>query len=157
MIKNIQTSQTTQTGSGRVPSSLNSNPSTFTFGPSVQSDLFNYLKPHQQAIMRPYLRLIKRPYQQKLCISLLDYLEGNGLKELQQPVLRFLQNHIIEVCNLHPLTSSKGLGFRDQGLGKNSLNSHPSSLIHHQPKSIGTVIKQLFPSLKGLSSLNPQL
>lgn len=92
---------------------------TFTFPTSVQSDLFNYLKPQQQAIIRPYLRLIKRPYQEKLCTSLLDYLEGNGLNELQQPVLRFLQNHIIEVCNLRPLTS-------------------------HEPKSIGTIIKQLF-------------
>ena len=99
---------------------------TFTFPTSVQSDLFNYLKPHQQAIIRPYLRLIKRPYQEKLCTSLLDYLEGNGLNELQQPVLRFLQNHIIEVCNLHPLTS-------------------------REPKSIGTIIRQLF------GSLNPQL
>ena len=97
---------------------------TFTFPTSVQSDLFNYLKPHQQAIIRPYLRLIKRPYQEQLCTSLLDYLEGNGLNELQQPVLRFLQNHIIEVCNLHPRTSG-------------------------EPKSIGTVIKQLFPSLSG--------
>ena len=92
---------------------------TFTFPTSVQSDLFNYLKPQQQAIIRPYLRLIKRPYQETLCTSLLDYLEGNGLNELQQPVLRFLQNHIIEVCNLHPLTS-------------------------REPKSIGTIIKQLF-------------
>ena len=91
----------------------------FTFPTSVQSDLFNYLKPQQQAVIRPYLRLIKRPYQEKLCVSLLDYLEGNGLNELQQPVLRFLQNHIIEVCNLHPLTS-------------------------REPKSIGTIIKQLF-------------
>ena len=92
---------------------------TFKWEPSVQSDLFNYLKPQQQAIIRPYLRLIKRPYQEKLCTSLLDYLEGHGLDELQQPVLRHLQHHIIEVCNLHPLTS-------------------------REPKSIGTIIKQLF-------------
>ena len=98
----------------------------FTFPTSVQSDLFGYLKPAQREALRPYLRLIKRPYQEKLCTSLLDYLEGNGLNELQQPVLRFLQNHIIEVCNLHPLTS-------------------------REPKSIGTVIRQLF------GSLNPQL
>ena len=104
---------------------------TFTFPASVQSDLFGYLKPHQQAILKPYLRLIKRPYQEKLCISLLDYLEGNGLDELQQPVLRSLQHHIIEVCNLHPLTT------RDS-----RLRIHDSS----EPKSIGTVIKQLFPS-----------
>ena len=91
----------------------------FSFPSSVQSDLFGYLKPHQQAIIRPYLRLIKRPYQEKLCVSLLDYLEGNGLTELQQPVLNRMQNHIIDVCNLHPLTS-------------------------REPKSIGTIIKQLF-------------
>lgn len=115
---------------GKNPSTLIPHP--FTFGPSVQVDLFGYLKPHQQAIMRPYLRLIKRPYQEKLCTSLLDYLEGNGLETFSEPVLNHLQSHIIEVCNLHPLTS-------------------------REPKSIGTVIKQLFPSLKGLSSLNPQL
>ena len=100
---------------------------TFTFPASVQSDLFDYLKPHQQAILKPYLRLIKRPYQEKLCISLLDYLEGNGLNELQQPVLRSLQHHIIEVCNLHPLTT-------------------------RQPKSLGTIVKQLIPSLSNLSN-----
>ena len=93
-----------------------------SFAPSVQSDLCNYLKPHQQATLRPYLRLIKRPYQEQLCTSLLDYLEGHGLDELQQPVLRSLQHHIIEVCNIHPLTS-------------------------RQPKSLGTVIRQLFGSL----------
>ena len=99
---------------------------TFTFPTSVQSDLFGYLKPHQQAIIRPYLRLIKRPYQEKLCVSRLDYLEGHGLEPHTEPVLNRLQAHIIDVCNLHPLTS-------------------------REPKSIGTVIKQLF------GSLNPQL
>ena len=92
---------------------------TFEFGPSVQSDLFGYLKPQQREALRPYLRIIKRPYQEQLCTSLLDYLEGHGLDELQQPVLRSLQHHIIEVCNIHPLTS-------------------------RQPKSIGTILKQMF-------------
>lgn len=100
---------------------------TFSFPASVQSDLFGYLKPHQQAILKPYLRIVKRPYQQKLCTSLLDYLEGNGLNELQQPVLHSLQHHIIEVCNLHPLTS-------------------------REPKPIGTVIKQLFGDFSNLSN-----
>ena len=94
-------------------------PSSFTFGPSVQVDLFNYLKPHQREAMKPYLRLIKRPFQEELCISLMDYLEGNGLNPVSQPVLRSLQQQIIEECNLHPLTS-------------------------RQPKSIGTIIKQMF-------------
>ena len=63
----------------------------FQYPPSVQSDLFNYLKPQQQAILKPYLRLIKRPYQEKLCVSLLDYLEGRGLDSLSEPVLAALQ------------------------------------------------------------------
>ena len=49
----------------------------WSYPPSVQIDLFNYLKPHQQKALKPYLRLIKRPYQEKLCTSLLDYLEGD--------------------------------------------------------------------------------
>ena len=98
--------------------------STFTFPASVQSDLFNYLKPAQRKAIRPFLQIIKRPWQEKLCISLMDYLEGNGLNELHQPVLRFLQQQIIEECNLHPLTS-------------------------REPKSIGDLIRQLFPSFSG--------
>ena len=90
---------------------------TFTFPSSVQSDLFNYLKPAQRKAIRPFLQIIKRPYQEKLCISLMDYLEGNGLNPMSQPVLRFLQQQIVEECCLHPLTS-------------------------REPKSIGTAIRQ---------------
>ena len=110
-------------------SSKSSKDATFKWEPSVQSDLFGYLKPQQQAILRPYLRIVKRPYQQQLCVSLLDYLEGHGLDELQQPVLNRLQAHIIDVCNLHPLTS-------------------------RQPKSIGTAIRQFFAGFNNPSSLN---
>ena len=78
---------------------------TFSFPPSVQVDLFNYLKPYQQKAMKPYLRLIKRPYQEKLCISLLDYLEGKGLASFSEPVLAMLQETIVQECNLRPLTS----------------------------------------------------
>ena len=91
----------------------------FQYPTSVQSDLFNYLKPQQQAIIKPYLRIVKRPYQEKLCISLLDYLEGHGLETFSEPVLATLQEEIVQVCSLHPLTS-------------------------REPKSIGTIIKQLF-------------
>lgn len=95
----------------------------FTFPASVQSDLFNYLKPAQRKAIRPFLQIIKRPYQEKLCISLMDYLEGNGLNPMSQPVLRFLQQQIVEECCLHPLTS-------------------------REPKSIGTIIQQFFGSFK---------
>ena len=47
----------------------------FIFPPSAQSDLFNYLKPEQREFVRPILRVIKRPYQEELCLALLDYLE----------------------------------------------------------------------------------
>lgn len=110
-----QTSQTIQTtGTKKAP---------FSFPDSVQSDLFNYLKPHQKATLKPYLRLIKRPYQEKLCISLLDYLEGHELEPMEEPILRMLQNQIIDVCNLRPLTS-------------------------REPKSIGTIIQQIFGSFR---------
>ena len=126
MIKPIfPKSESTKTG--KVPSSLNSHPSTFEFAPSVQSDLFNYLKPHQRASIKPYLRLLKRDYQEKLCISLMDYLEGHELEPMEEPILRMLQNQVIDVCNLRPLTS-------------------------HEPKSIGDLIHQLFGSFKNLSS-----
>ena len=121
MKQNIQTSQTpgtTQTGSNVKPETWNLKPG-WSYPPSVQVDLFGYLKPHQQATLRPYLRLIKRPYQEKLCVSLLDYLEGHGLDPQTEPVLHRLQAQIIDACDLHPLTT-------------------------REPKSIGTVIKQLF-------------
>lgn len=98
----------------------------FVFPPSVQADLFNYLKPDQQKILKPILRLIKRPYQVILCTSLVDYLEGNGLDQLDEPILNQMQKSIIEVCELHPLTSRGG-----------------------QPQPIGAVIKKIFPSFKG--------
>ena len=101
---------------------------TFKWEPSVQSDLFNYLKPHQKAALKPYLRLIKRDYQEKLCISLLDYLEGHGLEPMQEPVLNRLQTSIIEDCHLHPLTS-------------------------REPKSIGTIIRQFLAGFNNPSSL----
>ena len=85
---------------GKSHSSLTPNPSSFTFPPSVQSDLFNYLKPAQRKAIRPFLQIIKRPFQEELCISLMDYLEGNGLNPVSQPVLRSLQQQIIEECNL---------------------------------------------------------
>ena len=107
--------------------SKSSKDATFTWSPSVQSDLFNYLKPAQRKAIRPFLQIIKRPFQEELCISLMDYLEGNGLNPVSQPVLRSLQQQIIEECNLHPLTT-------------------------RQPKSIGTVIKQLFLSFSSNSN-----
>ena len=125
----VQTShsvRTSQTGSDLKPA--------WSYPPSVQVDLFNYLKPHQQKAMKPYLRLIKRPYQEKLCTSLLDYLEGNGLDTLTEPVLATLQEEIVRVCGLRPLRVDSRCRIHD--------SSNPS----HEPTRIGTLIKNIFPS-----------
>ena len=47
----------------------------FTFPTSIQSDLFNYLKPEQQEAIKPILRVLKKTAQEELCCSLLDYME----------------------------------------------------------------------------------
>lgn len=75
----------------------------FVYPSSVQSKLFAYLKPNQQNVLRPILRIIKHPYQANLCLSLLDYLEGNGNQPTGNDLLDCLQQSIIEVCELHPL------------------------------------------------------
>ena len=75
----------------------------FVYPPSIQGDLFNYLKPEQQETLKLILRIIKRPYQAMICEALLDYLEGNGIQQIDEPVLDKIQRNIIEVCNLRPL------------------------------------------------------
>ena len=47
----------------------------FTFPPSIQADLFNYLKPEQQETIKAILRVLKKPAQEELCCTLLDYME----------------------------------------------------------------------------------
>lgn len=47
----------------------------FVFPPSIQGDLFNYLKPEQQEAVKPILRVLKKPAQMELCCTLLDYME----------------------------------------------------------------------------------
>ena len=129
-------------------SSKSSKDATFTFPDSVQSDLFNYLKPAQRKAIRPFLQIIKRPWQEKICISLMDYLEGNGLNPISQPVLRFLQNQIIEECGIHPLTTPHPVRETESHEIASQARDEEKGVRHevHQPKSIGTLIKQLFPS-----------
>ena len=132
----------------------------FTFAPSVQSDLFSYLKPAQRKAIRPFLQIIKRPYQEKLCISLMDYLEGNGLNPMSQPVLRFLQQQIIEECCLHPLTTPHSVRDPHSALDAESheiagqARDEERGMRHevHQPKSIGTIIKQFLAGFNNPSS-----
>ena len=80
--------------------------SDFVYPPSIQGDLCNYRKPGQQEILKPILRIVKRPYQVELCISLLDYLEGFGIQPMSNPLLDLMQKSIIKSCDLHPLRAS---------------------------------------------------
>lgn len=50
----------------------------FEFPPSIQGDLFNYLKPKQQEFIKPVLRILKKPAQMELCCSLIDYMESGN-------------------------------------------------------------------------------
>lgn len=43
--------------------------------PSIQSELFNYLKPEQQKSIKPFLGVLKKYAQEELCCILLDYME----------------------------------------------------------------------------------
>ena len=43
--------------------------------PSIQSELFNYLKPEQQKSIKPFLGVLKKSAQEELCCILLDFME----------------------------------------------------------------------------------
>lgn len=104
-MSNIISKLTTATGASenRTAVSASENKTPIVFPSSVQIDLFNYLKPDQQEILKPILRIIKHRYQEDLCISLLDYLEGFGNQPIGNQTLEFLKQSIIEVCKLRPL------------------------------------------------------
>ena len=77
------------------------------FSPSVQMNLFQYLKPHQQMRIRPILRVLKEPAQVILATSLLDYMEtGISIPPEENGVLRHLYLHIVNNGIVKPLTNS---------------------------------------------------
>jgi len=103
------------------PSTLISQPSTFEFPPSVQSDLFNYLKPEQKQFIRPILRVLKKPAQEELCCSLMDYLETGTHTPPQDFTLSALYSYI--TSQWAPLRTDRTC----------------------EPKRIGDIIKGLLP------------
>lgn len=92
----------------------------FQFPPSVQSDLWNYLKPEQQKLLRPILRIMKRPCQEKLCVSLLDYLESGQRVPPDDAMLEIIFNQLADRWS--PLR------------------------VSHEPVHISEIIRQIFPS-----------
>lgn len=111
------------------------------YQPSVQSDLFQYLNPQQQAFIKPILRILKTKAQIELCTALIDYLE-TGIPE-------------------PPATYSLGVVFmyvihNDEPKGSNPDDRKFIYPLHRDdtdsrqslsmPKHIGTIIKQMFNS-----------
>ena len=114
----------------------------FVFPPSLQSDLFRYLKPQQQAEIKPVLRIIKRKYQEDVCIVLLDYLEGNGILNTGQPAVDRLAQYLISTLKLNPLRKEP-----EEPEVKRTFK------VTEEPQSITSIIKQLFPELPLPASL----
>lgn len=98
------------------------------FPPSPQSDLFNYLKPEQQELVKPILRILKRPYQETLCISLLDYMES-GIADIPEDIQLGAFFLYLTGYNMPEVQDRKGL---------------IRPLHIRQPKSVGTILKQMF-------------
>ena len=107
------------------------------FPPSPQSDLFNYLRPEQQEFLKPILRVLKKPAQEELCVALIDYLE-TGIPE--PPVtfnLGVIFMYIIHGCE------PKGSNPEDRKF-LYPLRTDANHSRMYEPKSIGTIIKQMF-------------
>lgn len=120
------------------------NEGTFQFPPSIQSDLFNYLKPEQQEYIKPILRVMKKPAQEELCTSLLDYMETGEVIMTDNAVVDGMfiyltrynmpeENRVDDkriICPLHYRSKT--------------------------PMKVGEIINRIFPSFNG-KSLTPNL
>ncbi len=100
------------------------------FPPSPQSDLFNYLRPEQQEFLKPILRVLKKPAQEELCCALLDYLESG---EVIPPA-------DISLGGMFYYITRAGMPEEDDPQDRRILRP----LHYREPKSIGTIIKQIF-------------
>jgi len=107
------------------------------FPPSVQSDLFQYLKPAQQDFLKPILRLLKPRAQEELCVALIDYLE-TGIPE---PPITFNLG-VIFLYIIHN-DEPKGTDPADAKF-LYPLRTNAPDLRPYQPKSVGTILKQMF-------------
>jgi len=115
----------------------------FNFPPSVQSDLFNYLKPEQQEFVKPILRVLKKPGQEELCTSLLDYLESGEIIPPADLTLGALFFYITRA----------GGGFKDDPSDKKIIR--PLHYRSKAPIKVGELINKFFPQLKKSLTPNP--
>lgn len=126
----------------------------FVFPPSIQGDLFNYLKPEQQDAVKPILRVLKKPAQMELCCTLLDYMEQGEATPPQDLTLaamymyltRFGLGEDMSKAIIKPLTSGGSRvsdGFKVSRACK--------------PQPISEIINTVFGKCFGGKSLNPNL
>jgi len=125
------------------PSTLIPHPSTFIFPPSIQSDLFNYLKDEQKEFIKPILRVLKKPAQEELCCMLLDYMETGEVIMSNDVVVGGMFNYLTRY-NMpeFPALEKKiirPLHYRSQA---------PQKTCGERVESIGEIINRFFPQLK---------
>lgn len=111
----------------------------FEFPPSIQSDLWNYLKPEQQEQMKPILRVLKKPAQCELCCSLLDYMEQGEATPPADITLAAMYMYLTRV----------GIGEdMEKAIIKPLRISGSDGTRTCKPQHISNIIKQIFPSFK---------
>lgn len=78
----------------------------FNYPDSPQSDLFQMLKEEQRNYLQPILRILKKHYQEELCIALLDYLETGIPEPPYTHEVAILFHFVIERAEIRPLDSN---------------------------------------------------
>lgn len=107
----------------------------FVFPPSIQSDLFNYLKPEQQEFIKPILRVMKKPAQEELCCMLLDYMESGEV---------IMTNDVVVGGMFNYLTRYRMPNDNDPA---DKRIIRPLHYRSHAPQKIGEIINRFFPQL----------
>lgn len=128
---------------GITPSPLTSHPSPFEWPHSIQSDLFNYLKPEQQEFVKPILRVMKKPAQEELCTLLLDYMETGEVIMSENAVVDGMFIYLTRY------------NMPDEDRAEDKRIIRPLHYRSRSPQKIGEIINRLFPKLP--KSLTPHL
>ena len=116
--------------------SYNPKPTTFEWPQSIQMDLFNYLKPEQQEYIKPILRVLKKPAQEELCCTLLDYMETGEV---------IMTNNAV-VDGMFIYLTRYNMPDEDRAEDKRIIR--PLHLRSHVPMKVGEIIDKFFPMLK---------
>lgn len=118
------------------------NEGTFQFPPSIQSDLFNYLKPEQQEYIKPILRVMKKPAQEELCTSLLDYMETGEVIMTDNAVVDGMFIYLTRYNMPEDPSTGSGTGVDDKRIIR------PLHYRSKTPMKVGEIINRFFPQFK---------